>query len=767
MAQFWIDFADDTVGELPNGWTNQWSDEATLEVLEDATLQGGKFFRIEDNNTNRHFVSYDAAGEVSDVEIYTIVRADSRNQGFHLARLRGSGTEGSETAYTAALSSSDPNATIFWYEDGDAGLIEGTDFSWEGGTFYEVRFRATGNELKVRIWEKGSSEPTDWLVETTDERLTNGKVGVGPFNNNPQPLDYEVVGIGTNGDPAPKEQLTSEVPQGTVTINDEEITVDESSAVVPFSYNESDVTGYEYRIDGGDPVDIGTPNPLEANPTNLNAETQYTIEVRAYNSNGSGAWSSPSSFTTTAAGETVSIETDIDTGNIDASSVSIIDASSTEPTIEVNTRSAAGDWRHFLFRVDNTENKRPTFRVDESNISGPNMSSSWQPVWTTDFVTWNQFPSFERDGDFLEFQDVDSFTDSTVYIASHPVFRQQDAESYASELLSNPNISPSTVADGSGVILVTPSETDENDRSIGEQNIYGLTIDWGGSTNDGGRKRIAVLQCGIHSGEVVDGYGFMGFLDWVLNNSSQEAQDFRSNFILHCYFNLTPNGRFGGHTRTNFRSDKDPNRDFDDDTLAEIVAVKDAIIADVNPSEEPWDVFLGFHGWRIDREFLYFYHPDMEPDMEPAFRSAFTSFEDTSDNTQFNEGGTAGTDTTWAAEQGAKLSLDPEFNLRGPTDADRYKEIGSYFARSVQILDADSMFVSTVTRTGTVTRDGNAVAGADVIFITRATLLANANTETTTNASGEYSAEIPTGEEMVGIALEGADGDSTPFTEGA
>ena len=80
-------------------------------------------------------------------------------------------------------------------------------------------------------------------------------------------------------------------------------------------------------------------------------------------------------------------------------------------------------------------------------------------------------------------------------------------------------------------------------------------------------------------------------------------------------------------------------------------------------------------------------------------------------------------------------------------------------------LDEDAP--ATVTRTGTVTRDGSAVQGADVVFITRADLLANATAQTTTDASGEYSAEIPSGEDMVGIALEGDDGDSTPFNEGA
>lgn len=98
-------------------------------------------------------------------------------------------------------------------------------------------------------------------------------------------------------------------------------------------------------------------------------------------------------------------------------------------------------------------------------------------------------------------------------------------------------------------------------------------------------------------------------------------------------------------------------------------------------------------------------------------------------------------------------------------------DVGSHTLTVASEDDTDTFDVqvaeATVTRTGTVTRDGSAVQGADVVFITRADLLANATAQTTTDASGEYSAEIPTGEDMVGIALEGDDGDSTPFTEGA
>jgi len=52
----------------------------------------------------------------------------------------------------------------------------------------------------------------------------------------------------------------------------------------------SGATGYEYRVDGGAPVDTGTnQNPAV---TGLTPETQYSFEARAYNAEGSGPWSS-------------------------------------------------------------------------------------------------------------------------------------------------------------------------------------------------------------------------------------------------------------------------------------------------------------------------------------------------------------------------------------------------------------------------------------------------------------------------------------------
>lgn len=103
-------------------------------------------------------------------------------------------------------------------------------------------------------------------------------------------------------------QAAPEVPPaGTVTISTP--TYDHESALVPFTYSAADADGFEYRLNGGTPVDIGLVS--EFNLAGLTENTEYTVEVRAYNGAGAGAWSSPSVFTTEAApvsGVTLTLE---------------------------------------------------------------------------------------------------------------------------------------------------------------------------------------------------------------------------------------------------------------------------------------------------------------------------------------------------------------------------------------------------------------------------------------------------------------------------
>jgi len=83
-------------------------------------------------------------------------------------------------------------------------------------------------------------------------------------------------------------------PAGTVTISS--VTPSTTTAVVAYSYSETDETGFEYRLGTGVAQAIGA---SPATITGLAESTAYTVQVRAINGNGVGAWSTVANFTTT------------------------------------------------------------------------------------------------------------------------------------------------------------------------------------------------------------------------------------------------------------------------------------------------------------------------------------------------------------------------------------------------------------------------------------------------------------------------------------
>lgn len=83
-------------------------------------------------------------------------------------------------------------------------------------------------------------------------------------------------------------------PQGVTTVTN--VSTGVTSASVNYSYSLSDEDGFNYRIDGGPFVDIGVINPFLI--SGLAADTQYSVEVVAYNAQGNGTISSPFIFTT-------------------------------------------------------------------------------------------------------------------------------------------------------------------------------------------------------------------------------------------------------------------------------------------------------------------------------------------------------------------------------------------------------------------------------------------------------------------------------------
>lgn len=392
--------------------------------------------------------------------------------------------------------------------------------------------------------------------------------------------------------------------------------------------------------------------------------------------------------------------TEMDTGNVSASLSSVTDPESASPVLWLDRRPDAANWRHFLFAVEGAEGKTPVFRFNlATKWDRETPSADYLPVWTQDFVTWTSAPARSIVGGmtgYLEWQFADPLPAGRVYVASHPLGRQADAVSLAQSLLTTHSAvaSPAPSADANGVYATSVAESDASGRPIGGHPMYAIKLAWGGTTTDGKPKRTLVNLAGIHAaGESMSWLTFRAALDWMMFDASTAAQNFRANWDVFLYFNLSPNGVYGGHRRYNSETrTEDPNRDWDGTSvLAEIAATRAALLSDVGQC----DAFLSWHThpyatsrWIPGKNVQNNASPD-------AIHSAFIAAGNTIFGlTAMNYGSTtANTDAWWAQEAlSSKLSFHAEVGtLSGGTVA-KYSEVGQNWAKTLQAVDAAGYF---------------------------------------------------------------------------
>jgi hypothetical protein len=56
--------------------------------------------------------------------------------------------------------------------------LASTPFAATAGTPYTIHFRAVGSTLTVNVWPSASSEPSGWMLTTTDTSLGSGRSGM-------------------------------------------------------------------------------------------------------------------------------------------------------------------------------------------------------------------------------------------------------------------------------------------------------------------------------------------------------------------------------------------------------------------------------------------------------------------------------------------------------------------------------------------------------------------------------------------------------------
>jgi len=218
MAQYWLDFGGDTVGNAPAGLTSRWTTTGlTLAVQSDAAAPSGKSVRVTKTALNRCAVTVNAVDSDSDrgdFEIRALIRTpsvDSSNltPGPYLLG-RGAGAVSSESCYGAGLvfgASSDSKIAEFrkYVSGGLAANFDGNQTSPSAfalNTAYWLRLRVNGTSLTRGLAPIGDPQNETWTVSTTDAQVSAaGWIGFLPAGN--CNWDILAVGIGTNGDNAP------------------------------------------------------------------------------------------------------------------------------------------------------------------------------------------------------------------------------------------------------------------------------------------------------------------------------------------------------------------------------------------------------------------------------------------------------------------------------------------------------------------------------------------------------------------------------------
>lgn len=222
MAQYFTDFSEYTTGEQPSDWTKRIATNLAWTVQASASAVGGKALRTPGGGSNaRSVLSWDhidADANRADVEVYFRCRFENAVTAAPdaFAAVRGSGTSsGTANFYRMGPrpnGGGSTNLQIARYLDGGfSGVGETNDFVYESNVFYNVLAQARGSAFKIRIWPDGDVEPAGWNIEVTNADIpAAGWVGLFVFS--PLPSEFDVYGVGTGTDSAPRQSTAAPDP---------------------------------------------------------------------------------------------------------------------------------------------------------------------------------------------------------------------------------------------------------------------------------------------------------------------------------------------------------------------------------------------------------------------------------------------------------------------------------------------------------------------------------------------------------------------------
>lgn len=180
-----------TGGGLPSAWGVQYG-SASYDIVANAGVGGtGNALEQVVSPSGREAIYLVSISNEDDVEVLARLRAEDLGsddiEGLSVA-LRLGGSAGSEDAYRLRFTTGGAGNHLYNIAKYDAGTFTSMENSapltadaLQDQAWYYVRAQVIGTDLKLRVWEEGTSEPGTWAVTTTDSALASGRIGLTSF----------------------------------------------------------------------------------------------------------------------------------------------------------------------------------------------------------------------------------------------------------------------------------------------------------------------------------------------------------------------------------------------------------------------------------------------------------------------------------------------------------------------------------------------------------------------------------------------------------
>ena len=306
MSRYYTDFSEYTANALPSDWTRQHSAGYGYYVKTKSGTTGGKALEGTWGVGLEDFMActwndLDSDSNRANTEVFMRIRADKTTAILQTAAIiRGSRSSNAVTGYVAGLFGGS-GLKMFRMNSGTPSELGSHSFAWYADTWYKIRFRVNGTSLKAKIWADGDSEPASWHIEVTDSNITAaGWIGAFGYETMyPQTKkDYDIFGVGTNGDPAPHIPLlaVSTGASSDIVFNGATLAgnVTEYGGENPTRYVEyGTTTAYGSSASAG----IGGAGAYSVNVSGLNYNTLYHYRAKAVNSTDT-SYGADATFTT-------------------------------------------------------------------------------------------------------------------------------------------------------------------------------------------------------------------------------------------------------------------------------------------------------------------------------------------------------------------------------------------------------------------------------------------------------------------------------------